>query len=702
MVRVMAGMFTEAVLNEIKARVDIVDLIGSRMTLKRAGSDFKGCCPFHHEKTPSFVVHPDEQFYKCFGCGEAGDAFKFLMKMDGLTFQDAVQTLADRVGVAVEKGVDDSAKKRRDLLLAIHAELAAFYRRCLLHPALKEAEPARRYLETRRLSGDTAESFGIGYAPARYGTLLKWAAKHGYSAAQLVEAGVLAPPKEGGAPDDLYDRFCGRLMFPIRDARGRVVAFSGRILEAKAHVGKYVNSPETGIFTKGRVLYALDKAAKHIVKHPRREAIVCEGQIDVIRCHACGFETAVASQGTAFTEDQTRLLKKYADCAVLVFDGDDAGRKAALKTGRLFLAEDMPVRVAVPPPGEDPDSLLREKGPDAFRDLLDRAVSLAAFQIDTLRRAEKSPDSIDAVKRMSDAALDTVAACSGAVLRAALLQELALLLHLPLTALETQLERHAARESRSQRSEVGGRRSEVGGRRSEVGDQKSETGNQKSEIDEDSPLDAPPAPEPPSRNEILLCEFLIEHEHDDAVLALVERHLPPDLISHSLARAVVDALLAQRRSGGDRLAELCRAAAPAWQPLLRSMLANAQKMLGAKEMTKDEAVRDYIRRMWITGIERRRGLLPAVGTPETENEGLRLSSLIKELKTKPWERIAGLMTAEGSPASGRGVLTPAACPPAAAGAAAAASSARAADTASGAGDPEEFPPSEYPPDETPD
>ena len=411
----MSGKVTEQVIEEVRARIDIVELIGARLTLKKSGATFKGCCPFHHEKTPSFHVNPVKQFYHCFGCGEHGDVFTYLMKQDGLTFMDAVRTLADRVGVAIREDVDLHAQSRNQLY-AIHAELAAFYQRCLKQT--REAEVARQYLSSRQLSDEVVAHFGIGYAPLTpRDAILQWADKHRYTAEQLVSAGILAPPKNPDRPNDYYDRFRGRLMFPICDRQGRVVAFSGRILDAKSHPAKYVNSPETDIFTKSRVLYALDKAAAKIVKHPRREAIVCEGQIDVIRCHACGFETAVASQGTAFTKEHVALLKKQADSVVLVFDGDSAGRKAALRTGALFLEEEIPVRVAALPKGEDPDSLLRDKGPGPFRELLESAVSITALQIDTLRQAEPQPDSIDAVNRVARNVIEMLAACSNAVQR---------------------------------------------------------------------------------------------------------------------------------------------------------------------------------------------------------------------------------------------------------------------------------------------
>jgi len=704
----MSGKVTDQVLEEIRARVDIVELIGARVPLKKSGGSFKGCCPFHHEKTPSFHVNPVKQFYHCFGCGESGDIFTFLMKQDGLAFMDAVHTLADRVGVVIKEETDYHAQGR-NLLYAIHAELAAFYQRCLKQTA--EAEPARRYLSGRKLSDEVVDLFGIGYAPTRpRDAVLQWAKKYGYTPEQLVSAGILTPPNRPDRPDDYYDRFRGRLMFPICDRQGRVVAFSGRILDAKSHPAKYVNSPETDIFTKSRVLYALDKAAAKIVKHPRREAIICEGQIDVIRCHASGFETAVASQGTAFTKEHVSLLKKHADSVVLVFDGDSAGRKAALRTGALFLEEELPVRVAVLPAADDPDSILRDQGPAVFRDLLENAQSITAFQVDTLSKAEAQPDSIDAVNRIVRGVLDMLAACPGAVLRTHLLQEAATLLHLPYSALEDDLEKH--REALSQRAAY----AEAYKDRGASADRSPRTASTAADSDEQPPLadgeglspeafdasEVPlldtPAPEPPSRAELLLCELLIEHEHDAAVLDLVERYLPLDVIGHPFARAIVEALLGQRRTDEDRLALLYKNTAAEWMPLFDVLLAHKQKMISAREATPTDAAQDLITSLWVMRFKQERGRLSATSSPDNDGQRLRLSCLIKSLESQPWEKACRLMNpTDPEP------VTPEArqdgLPLSAPEAAGAEPCGHAADSAFSSSDPEEFPPSEYPPDE---
>ncbi len=647
----MSTKVTDHVLEEIRARVDIVELIGARMTLKKAGGTFKGCCPFHNEKTPSFNVNPVKQFYHCFGCGESGDIFTFLMKQDGLSFMDAVRTLAERVGVVITQEVDPNAQNR-SLLYAIHAELAAFYQRCLKQT--KEAELARRYLISRKLSDEVVARFGIGYAPEHpRDALLQWGKKHSYSPEQLVAAGILTPPNKPDRPDDYYDRFRGRLMFPICDRQGRVVAFSARLLKDRKNTGKYVNSPETDIFTKSRVLYALDKAAAKIVKHPRREAIICEGQIDVIRCHSAGFETAVASQGTAFTKEHVSLLKKHADSVVLVFDGDSPGRKAALRTGALFLEEEVPVRVAVLPTGDDPDSIIRDKGPDVFRDLLENAQSITTFQVESLQQLETLPESIDALNRVTRSVLDMLAACPGAVLRTRLLQEASALLHIPYSALEDDLEKH--REALRSRAAVAASYKEAPSaiatsphptdpHDSDEHPPLTDDFSPESTDDQEAPLLDEPAPEPPSRTEYLLCECMIEHEHDANILDLVERFLPTDIIPHPFARSVVDALLTQRRCGGDRLAELCRTTDPVWQPLLGSLLANKQKMLSAREMTTDELAKDLITALWIMRLKEQQGRISSVSTQDNDGQRLTLSSLIKSLRTQPWEKASKLMT----------------------------------------------------------
>lgn len=686
----MSGRVTHTVIDEIRQRTDIVELIGARVTLKKAGvTTFKGCCPFHREKTPSFHVNTTRQTYHCFGCGEHGDAFKFLMKQDGLSFIESVRRLADRAGVPLTEETDYHAQARNQLY-AIHTELAGFYQRCLKTAG---AKVARDYLASRSLPDTVVEDFAIGYAPPKEKkALVQWAQKNNYTLEDLVTAGILSPPNNPQRPDDYFDRFAGRLMFPIRDRQGRVVAFSGRVLDPASHPAKYVNSPETDIFVKSKVLYALDRAAAKIVQHPRREAIVCEGQIDVIRCHACGFETAVASQGTAFTAEHVSLLKRHADSVVLVFDGDAAGRKAAIRTGGLFLEAEIPVRAVRLPKGEDPDSFLRTQGATPFRALLDDAVSITAYQIETLQLEEQYPEHIDTVKRICNAVLEMLARCPSAVLRARLADEAAALLHMPASAVMEDLERY--RETLRQKAEAYSERPE---RKSPPRD-----AEQASEpvwaYDDAEPVDAiehvdaacfPEAQvEQPSDVEFKLCEFIVEHEHDPASLKLIDAYLPLELLCHPFTRTLVEAILQQWKTGEDQLVKVRGRLDPQWHPLLNQVIANKQKMLVAKEFTSLDAAQHLITRIWLVTLERMRKKLD-----ENDLLGLQLSMQQNKLRALPWHEACKLMT-----------LHPAATPAVAVvdEAKVAEPYAHAADSAFGVVDLTEFPPNEYPDDEMPD
>jgi len=658
----MSQRVTDRVIEEIRSRIDIVDLIGARVTLKRASGSYKACCPFHKEKTPSFHVNPARQTYHCFGCGAHGDVFKFLMTQDGLGFMDAVRLLAERAGITLDVETDYAAEER-NALYALHTELAAFYRRCLRQTP--EAETARQYLASRKLSEETAERFNIGYAPTGGRVLQRWGEKHGYKLEALVAAGVLAPPNSPDRPDDYYDRFRGRLMFPICDVQGRVVAFSGRILDPKSHPAKYVNSPETLIFQKGRILYALDKARAVIVKNPRREAIICEGQIDVIRCHAAGFEAAVAAQGTAFTPEHVELLKHYADSVLLVFDGDPAGHKATLRTGALLLAAGLPVRVVDLPPGDDPDSLIRDQGPDAFRALLETATSLTAFQVQLLRSEERDPEAVDAVSRMARTVCETLAACpeERAVLWSHLLQEAAAGLHVPLTAMEQELksarQRLAAHPPPRERSAA----AQTVGREEQTVAQAANP----------PPRDVAGRKSAISDTQRVLCELLIHHVDDPEVAGRLERLLPPDLELHPRASAVLAAWRAMRQGDDMAFARLAEHADEGVREFVSRVMRGDTKIAFARDSNSAELADDIIAALWIERLQaesmrlagsvdhaemRRRGeiatrinrlRLPA-------NRHLRLSELTAEFKRLGLE----VPVTAATPS-----LTPASAPPAA-------------------------------------
>ena len=617
----MAFGIPESALEEIKARTDLSDLIaGYGIQVKRAGGSYKACCPFHHEKTPSFHIQPDKGFYHCFGCGESGDAIKFVMKYEGLPFMDAAKKLAAAAGIELETKEDPEANLRKRMF-ALHAELAAFYRRCLKDA--KEATPAREYLASRDLSDEVAEKFQIGYAPLSADAMLTWAKKHGFSPAELESAGVLKPPRYQGGR--WYSPFAGRLMFSIRDRQGRVIAFSGRTLEtdkAKMRGGKYVNSPATAIFKKSNVLYAFDLAAGKIANaKPIREAIVCEGQIDVVRCHACGFDTAVASQGTAFTGEHVQMLKKVADAAVLVFDGDAAGRKATISTAGEMLSAGMTVRVAQLPADEDPDSMLRTKGAEAFRACLDDAVSIVAFQVRTARELEPNPDSYDAIVRIGRAVLELVKKSPSAVMRAGLMQEAAALLNIPVSALEEDLAKSGAEKPRPVPA-----------------------------VKNDPPklAQAPesvPKDNPPPDLEMVLMEFLFGLGAKAQIADMLESYAPDGLFAHRVTSAFVRAYIRETRGEIDALVNL-RNELPTEDVGVLEEIYLSQNRAAFSELEPDENLRKTLGRLWFAAVCRRLKTLPAEGDGDLMRLRNKLSMLSRKFKTMPWRVACQSMRAD--------------------------------------------------------
>ena len=409
---------------EIRAKVDIADIISSYgYTLKHSGSDLWCCCPFHNEKTPSFKVDSSRGTYHCFGCGESGDVFSFVMKQEGLTFNDAIRKLASAVGIELKAVVSPLTKKRKRLY-TLMSELAIDFHKMLKSPKCKDADIARNYLKSRRLDESTSDKFLIGYAPKEVDKILSWAGRHGYSYQDLADAGVI---KISDSPDRKpYFYFSNRLVFTIKDKNGQIVAFSGRQLVEDKKSGKYINSPETLIFKKSKNFFAFDEARKHIVKAPNREAIVCEGQIDCIRLHTNGFNNAVAPLGTAFTEDHAIMLHRVADNVLLCFDDDGAGHKATIKAAQLLLAEGMPIRVLALPDGDDPDSFILKHGKEAFSELINNnAESIVQFQIRAARMAEKNQNDPNISVRITKAVLETISKSKDKVYRTLLLKEAA-------------------------------------------------------------------------------------------------------------------------------------------------------------------------------------------------------------------------------------------------------------------------------------
>ena len=368
---------SEESIERVAAANDIVEVIGSYFPLKRAGTSWRALCPFHREKSPSFHVSPQKQAYYCFGCGAGGGVFKFVMEYERVDFATAVQRLAQKAGVTIveEKGgpEDDRRRAMRDRLLEMHRAAADWFHHNLLRSPAGAA--ARDYLKSREITSDTAKAWQLGYAPDSNNALLSHLRKAGFRDNELRAGGLFG----GGEDGPLRDRFRQRLMFPICNDYGEVIAFSGRVLPPSEDPAKYVNSPETPLFSKGRALFGLHKARRPLAD--AGTAIVCEGQLDLIRVFESGLQNVVAPQGTAFTSAQARLLKRYVETVVLCFDSDRAGRTAVERSLPILLAAGFSVRVAALPPGEDPDSVIRTKGADAFRAMVDNAPDYFDFAV---------------------------------------------------------------------------------------------------------------------------------------------------------------------------------------------------------------------------------------------------------------------------------------------------------------------------------
>ena len=373
-------------IEQIAAANDIVDVIGSYFPLKRAGTNFKALCPFHQEKTPSFIVSPNRQTFHCFGCGAGGSAFRFVMEYEHVDFPAAVRKLAARAGITImeERGAPDENRQyeARRKLLKLHADAAEWFHGNLTKRDI--GEPARKYLKQRGITGEIAKRWQLGYAPDEWDAFGSWARGQGHDARDLVASGLIKTKDDDQTsnpnPRASYDRFRGRIMFPICNDVGEVIAFSGRLLKDQEGAAKYLNSPETQLFRKGNVLFGLHKSKRALIE--ANSAVVCEGQLDLISLFEAGIANVVAPQGTAFTENQARILKRYVNEVVLCFDSDAAGAKAVDRSLDALLENDLVVRVVELPPGEDPDSLIRRDGKEQFEERVANARDFFDYWID--------------------------------------------------------------------------------------------------------------------------------------------------------------------------------------------------------------------------------------------------------------------------------------------------------------------------------
>lgn len=376
----MAGLISPATLEQIRAASDIVDVIGAVVPLKRAGASFTALCPFHRERTPSFHVNPRKQTFHCYGCHKGGDVFTFVREYESLDFMEAVKRLAERARIPLEFEKDPNYQQKqfvKEKLFEINEQITQRWHACLLSDAA--GQKAREYLAQRGVSEEAVKLFRLGFSPESWDDTINWAKSKSFPLESLEQAG-LALKKENSS--DYYARFRGRLMFPICDDQGRVIGFSGRVLPGSTDERKYVNSPETPLFIKSRVMFGLDKSRRFILD--KQFAIVCEGQLDLISCFMAGITNIVAPQGTAFTSDHARIIKRYANEVVLCFDSDEAGQKAAVRVLDDLLNSGLAIRVATIPAPHDPDSFIKNFGAAAFEDLIKKAEGFFDYYLSRL------------------------------------------------------------------------------------------------------------------------------------------------------------------------------------------------------------------------------------------------------------------------------------------------------------------------------
>ena len=425
-------------IERIREATNIVDLVSEHVRLKKRGRNFVGLCPFHNEKTPSFNVLEDRGIYKCFGCAKGGDAFSFVMQMEGLTFPEALRKLAERAHIEIEggdSGEEEAARSERESILAALREAYIFYYRTLRAP---EGAAAMDYLRSRDLEDEILQKFGIGYAPERSGTLITHLTSHGFEVAKLEAAGLVAR----GTGGEYYERFRGRVMFPVVNATGRVVGFGGRVLPSgRKDLAKYINSPDTSVYHKSQILYGLFQAKDAI----RRAAfaILVEGYADVLAVAQSGTENVVAASGTSLTIEQLQLLRRYTTAVVLLFDADTAGKNATMRGIELAIEGGFDVSIVILPGGEDPDSFIRKNGSEAFENALEHRQTFieAKAQIFEEQGAFSEPG------RMAQAVrsiVETIAKVPDEIKRAFFIQKLGERFHLSEQLLSTELVRHLA------------------------------------------------------------------------------------------------------------------------------------------------------------------------------------------------------------------------------------------------------------------
>jgi len=421
------GLIPNDVINQVVERSDIVELIGNYTVLKKAGRNFKALCPFHNEKTPSFVVNPDKQIFHCFGCGVGGNVVGFLMRQELMEFPEAVRFLANKASVVIPEDVSATLSPSRQLreeILKVNALAAAFFHETLLTSREADVKGARDYLKGRGVNLETVKKFQLGFAPNEWDALLKYLKSKGFSEELISKAGLIIAREEKRG---FYDRFRNRIVFPIGDVQNRCVAFGARAMQ-DSDGAKYINSPETAVYTKGQHLFGLQLTKTAVGKLD--QVIVVEGYMDMIMPYIQGVENIAASLGTALTTEQIRLIRRYTHNVVMLFDTDTAGQSAIVRSLDLLVDEGMNVRVATLAQDEDPDSFIRQQGVEAFNARIENASSLLDFKFNWLGM-QYDPKTVEGKTKIGQELLATIARFKSEVAKYELTKSLAQKLNVP-------------------------------------------------------------------------------------------------------------------------------------------------------------------------------------------------------------------------------------------------------------------------------
>lgn len=427
----MAGI-PEDIIDQVRDRTDIVEVISRHIPLKKAGRDYKACCPFHHEKTPSFSVSPARQIYRCFGCGVGGNVFSFLMKYERLEFPEAVRELAEKAGVVIPDSprFDREKSSLSEKLHSINEVAAAFFRRNLLSD--RTAVISREYIAKRKLGPQIVDKFKLGYASKSWDGLLEYLKKKGYDDSVMEKSGLLIKGKDGR----LFDRFRDRIVFPISDSKGKIKGFGSRVLDSRQP--KYMNSPETFIYNKRNHLYGLDLSWEDI--RDKDSALVVEGYLDLLSPYQHGIKNVVASLGTSLTVEQVRMLKRFTNNIIMLFDSDKAGENATVRSLDLLVEEDVKVRVAQLPEGHDPDSFINKYGPEVFRKMLASAQDLFDYKINLLL-SRYDVETLDGKATIAGEMLPLISKIKNAIIQAGYLKRLAEILSIEDASLKAELKK---------------------------------------------------------------------------------------------------------------------------------------------------------------------------------------------------------------------------------------------------------------------